>query len=153
LFWSGILLVCGIIPLWVWNRFLILAAVATAAMTASEAFCTGEGVLATTVVAGVAYMPLAVTGFVGVEVVEARLSTAGKRAVVAIMRVKTVIDVAMEAVRTVEPGTGSDEHSADKPVGAIVAVWGAIIGRVVEVAVGALGRHANVDTDSNLGRG
>jgi hypothetical protein len=118
-----------------------------------EAFCSWEGVFAAALVVGCAYVALAVTGFVGVEVVELRLTTAGKRAVVAIMRVETVIDMAVKAVRTVEPGTGSNEHAAYKPVGAVVAVGGAVIGRVVEVAVGADRRHADVDADGNLGWG
>jgi hypothetical protein len=69
---------------------------------------------------------------------------------VAVMRVKAVVDVAVEAVRAMEPGTGSKKHAADKPVRAIVAVGRAVIRSIVEVAIGAAGFYSNADTD--LGR-
>jgi len=134
-------------------EWILALAAAAAATAAAEASCSGEGVFAATIVAGIAYVALAITGFVGVEVIESLLSTTGDWAIVAIVRVKAVIDVAMKAVGTVEPGTGSDEYSAEKPVWAIVAVGGAVIGCVVKVAVGAIGGYSNVDADANLGRG
>ena len=109
------------------------------AVAAAEASCSGEGVLTTTIMAGVASVAHAVAGFVGVEVIETRLTTAGQRAVVAVTRVKAVVDVAPEAVVAVEPGTGSKKYPAIEPVGSVVSIGGAVVGRVVKVAVGAYG--------------
>ena len=82
-------------------------------MTAvAKAARTGKGMLASTIVACVANVALAVAGFVGVEVVEARLSAAGQRAVVAVTRVKAVVDMAVKATMAVEPGAGTDEYAA-----------------------------------------
>lgn len=49
-------------------------------------------------------------------------TVSGESAVVAIARIKRVVDVAVEAARTVEPGTGSDEDAAVEPLGAVVAI-------------------------------
>jgi hypothetical protein len=100
--------------------------------------------------ASVASVAPPVAGFVSVEVVETLLSAARQRPMVAIMRVKTVVDVAVEAVRAVEPGSGSEKHPAVKPIGAIVAVGRAVIGSIVEVPIGADGFYSNADAD--LGR-
>jgi len=118
-----------------------------------KATSTGEGVFTSTIVAGVSYMALPIPRLVGMEVVEAPLSTARHRAVVAVPRVKAVVDVAIKAVGAVKPGTGSKKHPAHKPIGPIVAVGGTIIGSIVEIPIGAHRLHSNVDTDGNLGRG
>jgi hypothetical protein len=68
---------------------------------------------------------------------------------VAVVGVKAVVDMAVKAAVAVKPRTRSDEEAAIKPVGPIVAVGGAVIRLIVEVAVGAIGRHSNVD--GNLG--
>jgi hypothetical protein len=101
-------------------------------------------------VGGVAYVASPIPRFVGVEVVETLLTATRQRTVVTVMRVKAVIDMAIKAVRAVEPRAGSKEDPADKPVRSIVAVGRTIVRSVVEVAVGANGRHS--DADSNLRR-
>jgi hypothetical protein len=69
---------------------------------------------------------------------------------VAVMRVVAVVNVAEKAAVTMKPGAGTNKHSAHKPIGAVVAVRGTVIGSVVEVPIGAHGRHSNVN--GNLGR-
>ena len=68
---------------------------------------------------------------------------------VAVMRIETVINLALEFVGTVEPGAGSDEYAAAEPLGPVVPVWGAVVWRVVEVAIRANRRRS--DIDRNLG--
>jgi hypothetical protein len=121
-------------------------ATATFVRSAVEALGSGE-VLAAWVVASVADMTVSVTRFVAVEVVEGLGSALGHGAVVAVTGVVAIIDVAIEAVGAVEPRAGADEEAAVKPVGTVVPVGGAVVGRVVEVAVGAYGRGSDADGD------
>jgi len=97
-----------------------------------------------------AFVALAIARFICVEVVELFLSTTRQRPNVSVMRVKAVIYMAEKAVVAMEPWSGSDKHPADIPVGAIVAVGGAVIRSIVEVTVRAHRRHT--DADGNLGR-
>jgi hypothetical protein len=71
--------------------------------------------------------------------------------VVAVMWIVVVIYVAVEIVLAVEPWAGSDENAATEPLGAIVAIGGALIRRIIVVAVGANRRCS--DGDGYLGRG
>ena len=120
-------------------------------MAMVKATSTGEGVFASTFVAGVAYVALPIPRLVGVEVVKALLPAPRQRPIVAVPRVKAVVDVAPKATMAVKPGTSSKKYSARKPVGPVVAVGSTVIGRIVEVPVGAHWLHSNADTDGNLG--
>jgi len=79
------------------------------------------------------------------------LTANGESTVVAEARVVGTVDVAAEANRTVEPGARSEEDSAGKPCGAVVAEGGASIGGVVVVPVGACGLDADVYGDLYFG--
>jgi hypothetical protein len=79
-------------------------------------------VLATGIVASVANVAVAVARLITLEVVKALRAPSRQRTMVAISRVKAVVDVAIKAVRAVEPWASSKKYSADKPVGPIVAV-------------------------------
>jgi hypothetical protein len=120
-------------------------------MAAATTSVSGEGVLIARFVAGIAYMALAIARFVSLEVVEPLRSTPRQRSSVAIVRVIAVVDVAVKAARAVVPGTGSEKDSADKPVGTIVAVGRTVVGRVVEVAVGASGLRPDTNANGDLG--
>jgi hypothetical protein len=93
----------------------------------------------------------------GVEVAEvivglAILAAAGEFAAVAVTRVVAVIDVAIEAARAAKPGTCTVEAAAAEPLGTVVAIGRATVGRIVKVAVGARWcRAADVDADGDLG--
>jgi hypothetical protein len=50
------------------------------------------------------------------------------RTVVTVVRVEVLVYPAVEAVGTVEPGTGSDKDAIGKPLRAVVAVGRAVIG-------------------------
>ena len=69
-------------------------------------------------------------------------------AFVPMVLVEVIVDMAMEALRAMEPGTGADECAFDEPFRAVVAIRGARVRSVVEVAVGAFGGGA--DFNSNL---
>jgi hypothetical protein len=68
------------------------------------------------------------------------------------MRIKTVVDMAVKAVRTMKPRTRSQKHSTNKPVGPIVAVRSTVIGGIVEVSVRANGSHPDIYANGNLRR-
>jgi hypothetical protein len=107
----------------------------------------GQGVFAACIMARVACVTLPIPRLVGVEVVELLLAASWHRSNVTVMRIVAVVDMAVEAVRAVKPGAGANEQAAGKPIGPIVAVGSAVIGSVVEVPIGAHGRHSNVDGD------
>jgi hypothetical protein len=112
--------------------------------------CAGERVFATGFMTGVAYVALSIAGLVAVEVVEGRLAARWDRSVVAVMGVEAVVNVAKEAMVSVEPWASANEYAAVKPVGAIVAVRCAVVRCIVEVSIGAGG--FDTDTDRDLGR-
>jgi hypothetical protein len=116
---------------------------------AAAAVVSGERMFTAGFMAGIANVALPVARLVAVEVVEALFASSRQRSVVAVVGVKAVVDMAVKAAVAVKPRTRSDEEAALNPVGPIVAVGGAVIRLIVEVAVGAIGRHSNVD--GNLG--
>jgi hypothetical protein len=101
------------------------------------------------VVGSVAYMALAVASLIAVEVVEALFAASRQRSGIPVVGIIAVVHVAIEATVTVEPRTRPDEDAARKPVRAIVAVWRAVVRRVIKVTVGA--SRCNAYTDGNLG--
>jgi hypothetical protein len=121
------------------------AAVEATATTAVEAASTGD-------VAVESAARVAVEGFTAVIAVDYCSATIavrvgdwttvdGASGVVA-----AAISVAVSAIAVVVPRAGSDKDSADEPVGTVVAVGGAGVGRVVIVAVRAYGRAIGVAT-------
>jgi len=120
------------------------------AMGRAAAVVSRQGVFMACIMARIADVTPSIARFVSMEVVERLRATLRHRSVITVVRIVAVIDVAIEAMRTVEPGTCSEEHSAHKPVWAVVAIRRAIIRRVVEVTVGAYGRGS--DADSHLRR-
>src|SRR5580700_10899499 len=123
---------------------------ATAAVRGTAAVISGQGMFAGAVMGSSAYVALRIMRLVSLEVVELLASARRQRSMIPVMRIVAVVDVAIKAVGAVEPGAGSEEHPAHKPIRPIVAVGRAIIRSIVEVPVGAHRRHSNVD--GNLGR-
>jgi hypothetical protein len=74
-----------------------------------------------------------------------------KSAMVAVIGMEMVIDMAAKVGRTVKPGAGTNEDSTAKPLGAVIAIGGAAVRGGIVVAVGAFRRDANVDADLGLG--
>jgi len=109
----------------------------------------GQSVLAGAIMARVAHVSSPVAGLVAMEVVERPCSAIRQRPCVTVVRIEAVVHVAIEAGTAVEPGAGSDEQAANKPIGPVVSVGSTVIGRVIKVPVGARGRHSN--SDGNLG--
>jgi hypothetical protein len=108
-----------------------------------------------------ACVAMAVAHFVAVEVlhvVDVILGTCGFAtgrvgAVISVLGMEVVVDVAVEVVGTVEPGTCADEGAAGEPLGTVVAVGSAVVGGDVIVAVGAYRGGPDVDSDLSLGCG
>jgi hypothetical protein len=122
----------------------------TAAVRGSPAMeATRKGVLIAGIMPGVAYVAMAVARFIPLKVIELLCSARRQRTVVSMVRIEAVVDVAVEAMRAMEPGAGTNEHTAGKPVGAVVAIGRAVIWCIVEISVRAHGWGA--DTDRNLG--
>jgi hypothetical protein len=118
-------------------------------MSAATAVVSGQSMFTAGVVTGVAHVAMAVACLVTVEVVEALFTAPGERSCVAVTWVKAVVDVAVEAGMSVEPGTCADEDAAQKPVRSVVTVGRAIVRCVVEIAVRA--NRGNADVDGHLG--
>lgn len=124
----------------VWKHSLVVTTAMATAMTTLKS----SAVFTVEIVACVAHMASSIPRFVRMEVVERVLSAIRQRASVAVMGIKAVIDVAVEAVRTMEPGASSEEHPAGKPIRSVVAIGSAGIWLVVEVPVWAHRRSSNV---------
>jgi hypothetical protein len=103
------------------------------------------------VMASIADVASPIPRLVSVEVIEALRPTLRQRSSVTMMRIKAVVDVAVKAVRAVEPRAGANKHSADKPIGPVISVGSTVIWGIVEVPVRAHGSHSNVYADGNLG--
>ena len=71
-------------------------------------------------------------------------------AVIAVAAIVVPIDVAPKVAVTMEPGTRADKDAVCEPLGSVVAVRRAIVRRVIEVAVGALGRRTDLDCNLRL---
>jgi hypothetical protein len=65
-----------------------------------------------------------ITHLVSVEVIKGFISTVRMWTSVAVMRIETVINVALEVVGAVEQRAGSDENATAEPLGPVVPVWG-----------------------------
>jgi hypothetical protein len=90
---------------------------------------------------------MAITHFVSVKVVEGSVTMLRKWTVVAVMWIEAVVHMAVEAMRAMEPRAGSDKDTSGEPLRPIVAVRGAVVWGVVEVAIWALRRHPDIDRD------
>jgi hypothetical protein len=122
-----------------------------AARTASASAIAGKCVFTAPIVSGIAYVALPIPRFVGVEMVEPLFPASRQRSMVSVARIKAVVDVAIEAARSVEPWAGSDKYPTQKPVGPVVTVRCAVVRCVIEVPIRAYRRYTNIDTDGDLG--
>ena len=68
-------------------------------------------------------------------------------AFISVVGVIVSVDGAVEVLGTVEPWAGADEDSAGEPLGTIVTVGGAVIGRSSVVTIGAGWGNAYFHTD------
>lgn len=75
----------------------------------------------------------------------------GERAVIAVVGIEVVVDVAVKAYRSAEPGSRANEYAARKPLRAVIAEGRALVRRVVEIAIRA--DRCNSDADRDLRSG
>jgi hypothetical protein len=66
-------------------------------------------VFTASIMARIPDVTLPVSRLVRMEVIERLLSTRWKRSIVTVMRIITIINVAVKAMNAVKPGTSSDE--------------------------------------------
>jgi hypothetical protein len=118
-----------------------------ALMSTAAAVESRQRMFATGIVARVAYMAATIPRFIAMEVVECLVSVAGQRSVISMTGIESVVHMAVEAVRAMEPGSCSNEHSTYKPVWSIVAIRSTVIRSVVEISVGANRGRTNADRD------
>jgi hypothetical protein len=112
---------------------------------------TRERVFPARFMAGLAHVAPPIPGLVSLEVIEALRPALRQRSNVTVMRIKAVIDMAVKAVRAVKPRAGSNKHTANKPIGPVIAVRSTVIRGIVEVPVRAHGSRSDVYADGNLG--
>jgi hypothetical protein len=83
-------------------------------------------------------------------------ASTGVIAAVSVVAIVAVVDVSPEAPSVaMKPGTCPDKEAAREPLGPVIAIGSAVIGRVVEVAIRAFGGRPNLYSDlraSSLGR-
>jgi hypothetical protein len=68
----------------------------------------------------------------------------------AVVPIEAVIDVTPESLAPVVPGTGTYKDAAGKPFRSVIAIRCAIIGRIVEIAIGTPRRRANLNGDLGM---
>jgi hypothetical protein len=73
-------------------------------------------------VGSVADVALPIAGFIPLEVGERPRTALRQRAVIAVVRIVAVIDVTVVAAGAVEPWARPDEHAAQEPIRAVIAV-------------------------------
>jgi hypothetical protein len=95
--------------------------------------------------AGITYVALAVSGLIGLKMIERPVSARRQRTSVTAARIIAVIDVAIKASGAAKPGPSSNEYSAVEPVWPVVTVWRAIVGSIVVVPIGASRFHTDVN--------
>jgi hypothetical protein len=66
---------------------------------------------------------------------------------IAVVRMETVVDVALEFVSAMKPRAGANEAVAVEPLGTVVASGSATVRSDVIVPVGAIGRYSDFDAD------
>jgi hypothetical protein len=111
----------------------------------------GESMFTATFMGSWAYVASAIPRLVCMEVVEALSPAVGQGPNVPVTRIKAIVHVAEKPVRAMKPGTGSNKHSANKPIGSVVSVGSAVIRGIVEVPIRAHRGHSDVDPDTDLG--
>jgi hypothetical protein len=92
-------------------------------------------------------MSLSIAGLIALEVVERLCAAVREWTGVTVVRIVAVVDVTVPAAGAVEPGSGAQKDSAIEPIGAVIAIRGAIIWCIVEIAVGANGLDSDADDD------
>jgi len=118
----------------------VLLAVAAAAIS-------GEGVFIARVMTCVACVASPIACLVAMEMVELLFAAPRQRSSVPVVGIIPVVNMAVKAAWAMEPATSANEHSAIKPIGAVVAVGRAAVWGVVEVPIGAYRLHSNTDGD------
>jgi hypothetical protein len=90
----------------------------------------------------------AIPRFVGVKVRKGALAAIRERTGITVVGIEAIVYVSVEAARPVKPRARPNENAAGEPVGPVIPVGRAIVRSVIEVSVGAHGRH--VDTSGDL---
>jgi hypothetical protein len=89
----------------------------------------------------------AVAHFVPAEVIEGFVSTFWEWTMVPMMWIEAIVNVAIELVRPVKPGTGSEELAAIEPLGSVVPIRGAVVGGDIVVAIRTSRLWPDIDGD------
>ena len=72
-------------------------------------------------------------------------------AVITVAAIVVPIDVTPEVAVATKPWTSAEKNAVWEPLRSVVAIRGAIVGRVIEVAVGTHGRWTDLDCNLCLG--
>ena len=81
------------------------------------------------------------------------VATIGKVTVVAVVGVEVIIYVAAELAGAMKPGASAEEDTAGEPLGPVVAVGSATVGRGFVVSIRAGWGGSDVDADLRFGSG
>jgi hypothetical protein len=71
-------------------------------------------------------------------------------AVVAVIRMVMIVDMAVEVFRAAKPRAGSDEDATGKPLGTVITVSGATVRRDIIITIRTSGRYTDADADLGL---
>jgi hypothetical protein len=128
-------------------------ATTTTMATTTMATLKSSAVFTARTVACLSYVALPIPRLVRMEVAERRLSSLRHRSNITVARIIAVINVAVEAMRTMEPWASAEEYPANKPIWTIVAIRSTGIRRIVKVPIRTHRRRSNINGDLSLGHG
>jgi hypothetical protein len=81
------------------------------------------------------------------------VATIGKITMVAMVGVKVIVYVAAEVGVAMKPWAGTEEDTSGEPLGSVITVGGALVGRGFVVAIRTGRGWSDVDADLRLGFG
>jgi hypothetical protein len=81
------------------------------------------------------------------------LAPCWQRSMIAMLRMKTIVYVAVELGRAMKPWANADKNSACKPFRAVVPIGSAVVWRDVIVAIRTIRRNADIYAHLSLCRG
>jgi hypothetical protein len=113
----------------------------------AAAVIAGEGAFIASVVTAIACVASPIARLIAMEVVELLFVAPWHWSPVPMVRIVSVVDMAVELMGAVEPAASADEDSPIEPVRTVVTVGCAVIGSVVKIPIRARRLHSDADGD------
>ena len=105
-----------------WKRALVVTSATRVTSTRMTSALISRSMFVRPIMTGIAWVALSVMGLVCLEMFEGLRPARRIGSDVAVMRIVAVVDMAIESVRAVIPGSSPDEYAPNEPIRPIVAI-------------------------------